>query len=338
MQAGSVPGFHPAKKKYPLTTSIGTLTVVVSLTWSRTKLAVNGLTAGYGRMHPDPARDLVRHGALSILATFYKATGLMSSGLAKNRIQFLYLHYLFEDEKNSFRKLLTRLSIDHSFISYSEAVDRILQGRIDRPYITISFDDGLKDSLAAAELMNEFGISACFFTCSSMVGETDSQRVREFCAQNLYMPPTEFLSWDDLGTLLKAGHEIGSHSMTHPNLAKLSGQELQAEIAGSFEVLTRELGQVKHFAWPYGHFSDFNASAAKVVFESGFKSCASAERGCHVVQANNGEASLCIRRDNTVAKWPIDHLLYLMARNSQLSSAGTNQWPQPRFESNALEN
>jgi peptidoglycan/xylan/chitin deacetylase (PgdA/CDA1 family) len=297
-----------------------------------TKLEVKGFTAGYGQVHPDPARDLVRHGALSFLATVYKATGLMSSGLARNRIQFLYLHYLFEEGRSSFRKLLTRLSVDHNFISYSEAVDRIVQGKIDRPYVTISFDDGLKDSLIAAELLNEFGIKACFFTCVSMIGETDSWRIKEFCLRRLNMPPSEFLSWDDLGTLLKAGHEIGSHTMTHPNLAKLSEQETEAEIAGSFEVLTRELGQVKHFAWPYGHFSDFNPIAAKMVFQSGFKSCASAERGCHVTQASNGESSLCIRRDNTVAKWPVDHLLYLMARNSQSASWQTNQWPEPWIE------
>ena len=253
----------------------------------------------------------------------------MSSGLARNRIQFLYMHHLFEDGKTSFRKLLARLSVDHQFISYSEAVDRVIQGKIDKPYIAISVDDGLKDSLTAADLMNEFGISACFFTCASMVGETDPVRIRKFCAQKLNMPPTEFLSWGDLGTLLKAGHEIGSHTMTHPNLAKLSVQEVETEISGSFEVFTRELGQVKHFAWPYGHFSDFNQSGVRVVFQSGFKSCASAERGCHVAQASDGESSLCIRRDNTVVKWPVDHLLYLMARNSQAASSATNQWPQP---------
>lgn len=298
---------------------------------------LNSFTSGYGQTNPDPARDIVRYGALSFLATFYKATGMMSSGLARNRIQFLYLHYLFEEEKTAFRQLLTRLSVDHNFISYSEAVDRILTGNIDRPYIAISFDDGLKDCLSAGELMNEFGISACFFTCASMVGETDSRRINEFCAQKLYMPPTEFLSWDDLGTLLKAGHEIGSHTMTHPNLAKLSRQELQAEIAGSFEVLTKELGHLKHFAWPYGRFSEFSPDAAKMVFEAGFKSCASAERGCHVAPASNGNSSLCLRRDNTVAKWPVDHLLYLMARNSQSASAETGQWPKAWIESSAVE-
>lgn len=291
-------------------------------------MVIKDLTTGHGKTHPSPARDLLRHGALSTLAAFYKATGQMGAALAKNRIQFLYLHYLFEDDRDPLRKLLTRLSAKHRFIGYSEAVDRIVQGNIDAPYIAISFDDGLKDCLSAAELLNEFGIKACFFTCVSMIGETDDRRIEEFCSQQLYIPPTEFLSWDDVDTLQKAGHEIGSHAMTHLDLAKLSEQQVQAEIADSFDLLTKRIGQVRHFAWPYGRFAHFNASAAKFVFQTGFKSCASAERGCHVSQASNGASSLCLRRDNTVAKWPLDHVLYLMARNSQAASSQTNQWPE----------
>ena len=274
------------------------------------------------------ARDILRSGALSMLATFYKATGRMSLALTRNRIQFLYLHNLPEDERDSFRNLLSKLSAEHRFISYSEAVDRILNDNIDGPYIGISFDDGLKDCLNAAEIMNQFGIKACFFACVSMIGETDVGKIKEFCSQQLYMPPREFLSWRDVDTLLKAGHEIGSHTMTHRNLAKLSEGQVEFEIAKSFEVLSRRLGKVKHFAWPFGHFSDFNSAATKIVFQTGFKSCASAERGCHVARAANGPSSLCIRRDNTVAKWPLDHVLYLMARNSRLASSDSNQWPE----------
>lgn len=290
-------------------------------------MGLKDLTTGYGQSQRAPARDLLRHGALSTLARYYKATGHLSSALARPRIQFLYLHYVFEAGKDPFRRLLTRLSADHRFISYSEAVDRILKGNIDAPYISISVDDGLKDSLIAAEVMNEFGIQGCFFSCASMIGETDPRRILEFCSRQLNMPAMDFLSWDDVEALSKAGHEIGSHTLSHLNLAQLSEQQAEAEIAGSFELLTRKLGAVKHFAWPYGRFSDLNVSSARMVFQAGFTSCASAQRGCHVARAPKGEASLCIRRDNTVATWPVDHVLYLMARNSELASPETNHWP-----------
>src|ERR1700720_330956 len=134
-------------------------------------------------------RGIVRHVALSTLAKFYETTGQMSPALKRNRIQFLYLHYLFEEDEKSFRKLLEKLSADHRFISYSEAVDKILGGDIERPYIALSFDDGLRNCLNAAQIMNEFGIRACFFVCGSMVGEADYQKIKEFCLQKLGMPP-----------------------------------------------------------------------------------------------------------------------------------------------------
>ena len=71
-------------------------------------------------------------------------TGQMAQALQKNRIQFLYLHHVLEDEEDDFRELLAVLSQQHRFISYSEAVERIWTGEIDAPYITFSFDDGMQ--------------------------------------------------------------------------------------------------------------------------------------------------------------------------------------------------
>ena len=276
-------------------------------------------------------RDTLRHSALSALATLYKITGQMPSLLNRNRIQFLYLHHVFEDEVSSFSELLQKLSIRNHFISYSEAVDRICNGNIDKPYITISFDDGLKSCLRAAKIMNRLGIKSCFFLCGSMLGETNYQKIAGFCLQRLQTPPMEFMSWDDVEMLLKQGHEIGSHTMTHPNLAQLSLQQIQDEITDSFDLLTEKTGAVKHFSWPLGRFFHFSPTAARITFETGFKSCASAERGCHVVQSS-GQSSLCLRRDHTIAKWPVDHILYFMARNSRIASSYSNLWPQGWLE------
>ena len=64
--------------------------------------------------------------------------------LKKPRIQFLYIHHVFKDELKNFDILLKSLSAHHEFISYSEGVDKLLKGEIDKPYIIISSDDGLK--------------------------------------------------------------------------------------------------------------------------------------------------------------------------------------------------
>lgn len=271
-------------------------------------------------------RSLLRFCALSGLAVMYKITNKMSSGLQRNRVQFLSLHHVFENEEKSFRKLLRVLSEQHHFTSYSQAVHKILTGNIDRPYVVLSFDDGLRACLRAAQIMGEFGIKGCFFLIGSMVGEKRYQKTKAFCAERLHLPPVEFMSWDEVETLLKEGHEVGCHTMTHPDLTKLSVEQLEAEIQQSYDLLREKVGNIRHFAWPYGKFSRVTRTAVELVFQTGFESCASTHRGCHVTQCE--KLDLCIRRDHTIAKWPTNHTLYFLAKNSQMASVRKNGWPQ----------
>lgn len=288
----------------------------------------NKFATQFKQLYPTDLRKMLRSSGLSVLYGLYKASGQIPPLLFKNRIQFIYFHHVLKEEEDNFHKILQILSRDHNFISYSEAVDRILKGEIDRPYIVISFDDGLKSCLRAAHIMKKYGAKGCFFICPEMVGETGFEKIKEFCATKLNKPPLEFLSWDDIEKLLKEGHEVGSHTMTHSNLAQLSIQEVQDEIGGSFDALTKKNGQVRHFSWPAGRFFHFSAKAAEIVFESGFISCASAERGCHSARAEGGYSNLCIRRDDIKAKWPLHYLLYFLARSSQMASEKNNQWPE----------
>ena len=85
-----------------------------------------------------------RHLFLSSSAALCHVTGRMEPLLKKNRIQFLHLHNVFADEETAFRNFLQRLSQEHEFIGYSEAVERIRNGTINRPYLSLSFDDGFK--------------------------------------------------------------------------------------------------------------------------------------------------------------------------------------------------
>ena len=100
-----------------------------------------------------------------------------------------------------------------------------------------------------------------------MIGETEYCRIKEFCSSELDRPPMRFLSWDDVETLLQAGHEIGSHTVNHPNIAQLSVGQMQTEIAESYEKLVQRIGSVEHFSWPLGRFFHFTPVAARTVFK-----------------------------------------------------------------------
>lgn len=267
--------------------------------------------------------------ALDILSRGMKKTIGFEKYLRKPRIQFLYIHHVFSDEEKGLVNLLSELSRHHHFISYTEAWSRLLKGEIDKPYIAFSSDDGLKNNLKAASILQDFGASACFFVCPSMIGETDFNTIKTFSAERLHFPPIEFMNWDDIEKLQKNGHEIGSHTMRHINMAETNKTDLLKEIADSKNILEEKCGKILHFAYPYGRHFHFSSAGRKIVFDQGFKSCASAERGCHITEQGGikDPAQLLIRRDHVILDWPVDHILYFLARNSMNASPLHNSFP-----------
>ena len=61
------------------------------------------------------------------------------------------------------------------------------------------------------------------------------------------------MSWEQIRKLEEIGVEIGSHSMTHPHLTRLSDSDLRKELEDSKHLLEDKLGrEVSSFAYPYG--------------------------------------------------------------------------------------
>ena len=273
-------------------------------------------------------RGTIRHITLTACATGYKIGSRIPKLLNRNRVQFIYLHHLFNDEENDFRRLLDVLQEHHTFISYSNAVRRVLEGGIDRPYICFSFDDGLKNNLRAAEILAHYDAHACFFVYPSMIGERDFEKIRDFNKRAISFPPVEYLSWDDVHHLQNSGHEIGGHSLSHVNMARASKDELTEETVTSKDILSSYCGPIEHFAWPYGRFHHFSPEARRAVYDAGYRIIASAERGCHPPSPQPPKnEELCIRRDHLIAGWPSAHMQYFLARNATYCSSQMNSWP-----------
>ena len=271
----------------------------------------------FSEIHPTDARSRLRHVALSGLGAAYELSGRMERFLARDRAHFLCFHYVYPDQEEAFRKLLVEVGKTHSFISYSEAVARVRENRIDGRYVCVSFDDGLATCLTAARILRELGLSACFFVCPSIIGEEDEGKLAAFSRDRLRMPPSRYLSRNDLECMKRDGHEFGSHTMSHRNLAQLSESEIREELESSRQALEQWLGAAEHFAWPYGRFHEFSPMGARIVQEVGYVSCASAERGCHVPGRRWNLAELCLRRESLVATWPLSHVRYFLARSSR---------------------
>jgi peptidoglycan/xylan/chitin deacetylase (PgdA/CDA1 family) len=268
-------------------------------------------------LKPGGFRGTLRGWVLDGLATRDAVFG-NGHALDRPRVQFLYVHHVFKDEEAKMHRLMEQLARQHTFIPYGEGVDRVLNNTIDKPYVCISSDDGFKNNLTLAAVLERHGATACFFINPSIIGERSAPAIEEHCRNKLHFPAVEFLDWDDVERLRRAGHEIGSHTWAHDNVAETDRTRFIDDCSRTKEVLVQRCGEARHFAFPYGRFHHFNEMGRQVVFDAGFQSCATAERGCHI----NGvrpldPRELVIRRDHIIADWSLGHILYFLTKGSR---------------------
>ncbi len=88
--------------------------------------------------------------------------------------------------------------------------------------VALTFDDGPSAwTPAVLDLLRENEARATFFVIGA--------RVRE--------RPQE------LRRIVSEGHEVGSHTLTHPRLTEIGDDEVRAEIAGGVEAVEEALGE-----------------------------------------------------------------------------------------------
>lgn len=86
-----------------------------------------------------------------------------------------------------------------------------------------------------------------------------------------------FMNSNDLLVMQSMGHEIGSHTQTHPYLTDLSENEAREEITGAKnDLLSLGLYPVDTFAYPYGKY---NSSVKQFVEEASYVGARSVDEG-----------------------------------------------------------
>ncbi len=108
--------------------------------------------------------------------------------------------------------------------------------------VTITFDDGIRSQFTTAvPLLNERSLKATFYVVTNYIGTG-------------FTP-----DWDTLNEVSRKGHEIGSHTMNHANLAYLASSpsfadSLKKELLFSRDIINRKIPSQKceSFCWPGG--------------------------------------------------------------------------------------
>lgn len=153
--------------------------------------------------------------------------------------------------------------------------------------VALTFDDGYRNNFDSAfPILGEFGFSATLYVVVNAVGRDNFWHDP---ASETRLPMVE---WDHLAVLNKAGWDIGSHTLTHPRLTRLSLGEAEKEIVESRRILEEKIGRAPvSFAHPYGNGAD-NGDIRRLIQKAGYLTACSVHRG----KADVAGAPLCLKR------------------------------------------
>lgn len=118
--------------------------------------------------------------------------------------------------------------------------------------VTFAFDDGYTNQYNnALPVLEKYGVPATFNIIASLVG-------KQFEGENL-------MDWNQIKELKEKGHDIESHTNTHPYLTKLSEEEVRKELRVSKKILIDRGFSVSSLAIPYG---DYNKEVLKIASQN----------------------------------------------------------------------
>ena len=121
-----------------------------------------------------------------------------------------------------------------------------------RPIVSLTFDDGWEDNYTSVlPLLNQYGFRSTQYYATTFIENNPAQQYK-------------------VAGFVSAGHEIGAHSVTHPDLTKLTDANLEAELRNSQALLETfaGAGNVKAFATPFGAYDSRVIAAILSYYQS----------------------------------------------------------------------
>lgn len=120
-----------------------------------------------------------------------------------------------------------------------------------RTVVSLTFDDGRANQMAAAPILAVARAKATFFVTSGFIGADG------------------YLTRDQLTALALAGHEIGGHTVSHPDLAAIPLAEVRRQLCTDRATLASWGFAVRSFAYP---FASSTPEVEQAVRDCGYRS------------------------------------------------------------------
>lgn len=197
---------------------------------------------------------------------------------------------------DDFRKQIEWLvKQQYSFITLSE-LSQLIQDRkgMFTKSVVLTFDDGYEGIYENAfPVLREYGCKALIYVIADKLND------RNFTSY-------PFLKTEQLQEMTKSGIEIGSHTLTHPDLTVLEPSRLREEIINSKKKLEDVFRvPIKHFCYPFGRH---NSSVTHCVQDAGYETATTTVAG----RWNTKEDLFALKRITVGFKQTVSNLSYNM--------------------------
>jgi peptidoglycan/xylan/chitin deacetylase (PgdA/CDA1 family) len=129
-----------------------------------------------------------------------------------------------------------------------------ISANFNRGLVSLTFDDGwASQATAGAPILSQFGDKATYYIITGSVGDSADG----------------YMTLNQVKALKNGGNEIGSHTVTHPDLTTLTLKKLTAELTQSQTYLQNKLGvAITSFAYPYGAYNAQTTTEVKKYYGS----------------------------------------------------------------------
>lgn len=154
------------------------------------------------------------------------------------------------------RQVLYLKNKGYSFMTLAELFEGYLRegigAEIDKKICCLTFDDGYLDNYNFAfKILRKYGIKATIFLTYNFIGQENMLTRKEIKEMKDY------------------GFEFGGHTLSHPDLTKITQEKAEEEIKAVKERLEALLGcEVVSFCYPFGYF---NQKIIDIVKAAGYK-------------------------------------------------------------------
>ncbi len=141
--------------------------------------------------------------------------------------------------------------------------------------IVVTFDDGYVNVLRhALAPLAATGFRAIQFLPANRLGRCNEWDVALGEAPEAIMDVRQVRAW------LAAGHQIGSHTLDHPYLTRISPATAREQIGASKKKLEDLFGvPINHFCYPYG---DWNSTVCDMVAAAGYRTACTTAAGLNL--------------------------------------------------------